>query len=315
MTQSRRALIALRERARAYERSFEAVHALEREWYALEERTTDVALELLARWTAAHLERTGARGFVVGVSGGVDSTLTAIVMQRAAPDACLALWLPAGGADPEDEACARDLTSALQIPLTTLDLAPMVEAGLRAARFDGDRERAVAVGNLAARVRQDMTYFVANTTGRLVLGTSDYDEAFIGYGCKGSASDVSPICGLHKDEVRALIRCALTPVDEALAERLAARPASPGYWPGQRAEDELGMSYARVASALDVLLPSCTLHPERGLFPQRASAVRAAIDAGADPDDLLAVADRITENLHKTMASPSLWREPEAADE
>jgi NAD+ synthase len=303
-----RVLQALRARVREAEARYAPIREIERAWYALDDRTGEAALELLARWTAAHVERTGAKGLVVGVSGGVDSTLAAIVMQRAVGERGVGYLLPARSAA-EDEDDGRALLEALGVEARTFELTGVVEACLAAmSTTDADP---MAVGNLASRIRNAVLYFEASRQGKLVLGTADLDETWIGYGCKGAAADLSPIVGLHKHEVRALVHRALAPVDEALADRLAGRPATPGYYPGHDAEAELGMSYVDIAAALDALVPACALSLEGGVEPVDSLALRAEMKRGAlDGDTVLKVAELMERALHKTTASPALFRAP-----
>jgi NAD+ synthase len=304
----------LRARAEAYSDAFHSAREFESAYQALKNRGDGRALDLLVNWTRSHLQRIGARGLLVGVSGGVDSSLCAWVMKKAAGDSCLGVILPAHS-DDADEKDAVQLLEALEIPRKRFDLSPVVDATLEALKGDeGEKEAtrdAMAVGNLGARLRTAVLYHLAAQMNYLVMGTSDLDETWIGYGCKGSASDISPLVGLHKEEVRMLVRLAYAPIDEALAHRLSQRPASPGYFPGQLAEEELGLSYARIGKGLDVILDSCEITPEGGVVPRRSARIRKALDSGeVKGQDLIRVAELITVNLHKTLSSPALWPDP-----
>jgi len=279
----------------------------------MKDRTSERALTLIAEWIAAQVERIGARGCVFGVSGGVDSSLVALLLHRARVPDTLAFIMPCGSA-PEDARDARRLCRALGIRTRTVDVAPMVEqiTGVM-SRARGPRQRLIA-GNLASRLRQDLLYYEANRSGRLVIGTGDLDETYVGYSSKGATADLFPITGLHKDEVRALLRRGLTPIDAALADQLSAKPASPGYWPGQEAEHELGLSYARIAAALDVIIGQCEI-TELGVVPFDEGALRQALsEREVAGEDVLRVAALLTQNHHKSFGSPALWRpEPCAA--
>jgi NAD+ synthase len=306
-------LQALRERSREARARYARIDEIEAEWALLEDRASERALELLVAWTRAHVERTGARGLVVGVSGGVDSTLAAIVMQRAVGERGAGYLMPARS-QPEDESDGRALLEALGVEHKALDLTGVVEACLRA--LEADEADAMAVGNLATRIRNAALYFIAAARGRLVLGTADLDETWIGYGCKGTIADLSPLVGLHKHEIRALVRRALAPVDADLAERLAGRPASPGYYAGHDAEDELGMRYADIAAAIDVLAPSCALSLDRGLEPVDSLELRLEMTrAKLSAEPVLRVATLIEGALHKTVPPPALHRDAGAYEE
>lgn len=297
---------ALLERLEAAERRRARVRAVERVWNELPDRTTAAALDVAARWIAAQVEAIGAAGCVFGASGGVDSSLVAVLLRRALPpERTLALILPCGGA-PEDEALARRLCEALGLPCRLVPIEDEVDALER--RFGGPAGDATVRGNLAARVRAAALYYEANRAGRLVVGTGDLDESYIGYSSKGTTSDLFPITGLHKDEVRALLRLGLAEHDPALAERLAGRPASPGFFPGQSAEREIGIAYGRLAAALDVVIAHCAIE-EGGVVPRDPDAIEAALGEGkTSAEDLLRVVDLIAKNYHKAFGSPALWR-------
>lgn len=298
-------LEALIERIEDAERRRAPARAVERVWGELADRTTPEALAVVARWMAAQLEGIGAKGFVFGASGGVDSSLVAVLVARAAREGSLALILPCGS-DPEDEADARALLDALGLAYRVVPIEPAVEAMERTA--GGGSGDALVRGNLAARVRATLLYHEANRSGRLVVGTGDLDESYIGYSTKGTTADLFPITGLHKDEVRALLRAGLADVDAALGERLAGRPASPGFWRGQDAEAEIGLPYARLAAALDVLIACCSIE-DVGIIPKSPEALREALEAGTvTTSEILAVADLIKRNYHKSFGSPALWR-------
>ncbi|MBI2266241.1 MAG: hypothetical protein HYU64_13915 [Armatimonadetes bacterium] len=84
---------------------------------------------------------------------------------------------------------------------------------------------------------------------------------------KGTTADMFPISGLHKGEIRALLRTSLLPLDAEFAEYLSSKPATPCYWIGLKAEDELGLSYDKIGQVLDVVISGCNIQ-ETGIFPQ-----------------------------------------------
>ncbi|MEW6279713.1 MAG: NAD(+) synthase [Candidatus Eremiobacterota bacterium] len=300
-------LVELLERLRKTERRFEKVRQVEQAWWALPTRDTREALDLAAAWLAAHLERIDARGFVVGVSGGVDSSLAAVLCQQAAPGRCQALLMPCHS-DPDDESDGRRLLEALGMAYRVIPLEESVQQLLGLAVPEPDSVSPLVRGNLVSRLRASLLYLEANRTGSLVVGTGDMDEAYIGYTCKGTTADLFPITGLHKEEVRTLLRVALGDLDPSLAERLASRPASPGYWQGQRAEDELGLGYAQLGAALELLVQHCDIQ-EGGAFPRDPEAFVQDLQVrSVPPADVLRLVDLIAANYHKSFGSPSLYR-------
>lgn len=294
-------------RAQRTRQSLARVHAVEARWNALKDRTGPEALDTVAAWIAAHVDRIGAKGCVLGASGGVDSTLVAILLARAVPGRCRALILPCGG-DARDEADARALLDLLGIPFSVRPMDGPADA-LMALMGDrpGKKTRALR-GNLVSRLRGALLYYEANKHGLLVAGTGNIDETYVGYSSKGTTADLFPITGLHKVEVRALVHTALAPLDRALAKRLSTRTATPGWWKGQRAEEELGIPYAHIGPALDLIVERCAITAE-GVVPRDPRALTAALRARAVPGEhVLAVTDLLMRNHHKAFGSPALWR-------
>ena len=302
-------LESLLERTIAQEKRFEEVRRLEARWEQLPCLDGEEAFSLVASWIAAQCDRIGARGCVFGASGGVDSSLVAVLLHRALPTRSHAIIMPCHSSS-EDKVDARRLLDVLRIPFDVVSLDAPVDALLALAPppMDGAPSHAMVRGNLASRLRTALLYQHANRTGSLVVGTGDFDETYIGYSCKGTTADLFPITGLHKDEVRRLLRIGLEPLAPELAERLCGRPASPGYWPGQDAEQEIGLTYGALGTALDIIVAHCDITASH-VFPRDPEAfLEAVADSGLDEATLLRAADLVARNYHKSFGSPALWR-------
>lgn len=276
-----------------------------RRFRALGRYDTLEALEEIVSWTRARLAYAKAKGAVFGVSGGVDSTLTACVLARAAPGRVTAFVLPCGSRA-QDERDARALCAVLEIPVRKIDLQPAF-AAVQAA-FSRSPRGSNAEGNLKTRLRTMALFHEAAVRGALFVGTGDLDEGYVGYYTKGSGSDLAPIASLHKDEVRRLVRVALGKKAPALARRLSRKPADAGLT-GRLAEDELGVSYPEIARALEVVFESCSVF-EGGLVPRDAGLFAAAFErSGLTEGAFLRVADRVYGARHKAFGAPVLWRD------
>lgn len=193
---------------------------------------------LIESFIAHQVETSGRKGVVLGLSGGVDSALVAKLCAAAlGPKRVLALGLPEGkrGADLADaEAYAKDLG----IGFRSMDISPFVaalDAGLRPRKADR-----IARGNLRARVRMVVLYYVSNTENRLVMGTGNKSELLCGYFSRwgDGGVDFLPIGDLYKTQVRAMARHLGVP------DRIVDKVPTAGLWPGQTDEGELGISYA-----------------------------------------------------------------------
>jgi NAD+ synthase len=195
----------------------------------------------IAAWMQGKLGEAGARGYVVGLSGGIDSATTAALAVRAARDEVLAVWMPCHSV-PDDEHCARMVAHALGLELTTVDLCAPYDALLAALPSGTDMARA----NLKPRLRMSTLYYLAQSHNYLVAGTGNKPELMVGYFTKygDGGVDVEPLGQLYKHEVRAL--AAVLDVPQPIIDRAP----SPGLWPGQTDEGEMGITYAEIDAVL-----------------------------------------------------------------
>ncbi|PSQ15148.1 NAD(+) synthetase [Halobacteriales archaeon QS_8_69_26] len=184
------------------------------------------------------VDRAGADGAVVGLSGGIDSSLTAfLAVEALGPESVHGLVMPGEVSDEDNMSDAEAVAVELGIDHDELAVDPVVDAVLSAyPDAQGDR---VAVGNARARVRAVFNYLVANHEDRVVLGTGNRSEALVGYYTKygDGAVDCHPIGNLYKTQVRQLARLVGVP------DRIVEKPPTAGLWEGQTDEDELGMDY------------------------------------------------------------------------
>jgi NAD+ synthase len=198
------------------------------------------AAEHLVTWLRARADEAGAVGAVIAVSGGVDSAAAAALCVRAFPEATLGVLLPCHSL-PQDAADAERVCRAIGIPYTTVSLDAAYDAlvaALRATPHFADHPMALA--NLKPRLRMTALYYFANRMNRLVVGTGNRSEAYVGYFTKygDGGVDVLPLAGLVKVEVRALAAHLGIPDD------VITRTPSAGLWPGQTDEGEMGLTYA-----------------------------------------------------------------------
>lgn len=209
----------------------------------------------VARWMRQQLAPTGARGFVVGLSGGLDSAVVARLAQLAAPGAALGVIMPCHS-DPQDEQDAALVAAHLSLPTVRADLSAgydalvaEAQAALQAVPQEmrdarpPDRSRGrVPLANIKPRLRMHTLYFIANSVNYLVAGTGNRSEIAVGYFTKygDGGVDLLPIGHLVKAQVRRLAR------DLNIPEAIIDRTPSAGLWLGQTDEEEMGFSYAEL---------------------------------------------------------------------
>ncbi len=204
--------------------------------------------EAIAAWLGERASATGARGFVVGLSGGVDSALVAKLCQMAMPHHVVGVTLPCYS-HPQDQADARLVARTFGIPVVNVDLGSTFDAmtGALADAVKGlpkqvdvvDIKQQMPEANIKPRLRMASLYFVANSLNYLVAGTGNRSEIVLGYYTKygDGGVDLLPIGGLLKSEVRAMARALGIP------SSVVDKVPTAGLWMGQTDEAEMGFTY------------------------------------------------------------------------
>jgi len=222
----------------------------------------------IAQWMAERVRAAGARGIVVGLSGGVDSSVVAVLAQRAVGENVLGVLMPCHS-QPVDGEYARLLADAFHIQTITVDLGPAYDA-LIAALPPGSE---LAQANLKPRLRMATLYFLANARNYLVAGTGNKSELMVGYFTKwgDGGCDLLPLGGLYKTHVWDLA-CEL-----GIPEEIISRPPTAGLWPGQTDEGEMGITYAE----LDATLAAIERGDTSSCDPATLSKVQTMVERSA----------------------------------
>lgn len=213
--------------------------------------------ERIAAWLRAQAEAASARGFIVGMSGGIDSAVVARLCQLAAPGRVLGVIMPCYS-NPQDEADAVLAAEASGLPVTRVDLASAYDAillDITAASAEGARHGfatdaarvKLSHANIKPRLRMTTLYTMGTAAGLLVVGTGNRSEIAIGYYTKygDGGVDLLPIGALVKREVRELA------AELGVPEPIITKPPSAGLWAGQTDEGEMGFTYEALERFLD----------------------------------------------------------------
>ncbi len=196
-----------------------------------------LVVELLASFLREEVGTAGLARAVVGLSGGIDSAVSAALAARAfGPAEVLAVMLPYRTSNPESEAHARLVVERLGIASRRIDISPMVDGYLERAS-DADARRR---GNVMARCRMTVLYDQSAEWRGLVIGTSNKTELLLGYSTQwgDSAHAVNPLGDLYKHQVFQLAR------HLELPEEVIEKAPSADLFVGQTDERDLGFSYA-----------------------------------------------------------------------
>ena len=249
----------------------------------------EYVVERIMSFIKSSVERSGTTGVVIGLSGGIDSSVTAVLAVKAlGKDGVTGLILPDSETTPiEDVQDARELAESLGISYFQLDIRDVFKAYGKTLPFYGEHFK-VANGNLRARIRMTILYYYANISNRLVCGTGDKSELLLGYYTKygDGGVDILPIADLYKTQVRELAR------KLGLPKKLCEKPSSPRLWPGQMAEDELGITYEEIDQILY-------------LYVELNKQVDEIIEeTGISLEKVRKVIERIHQNEHKRLPPP-----------
>ncbi|GAA0289974.1 NAD+ synthase [Halarchaeum salinum] len=232
------------------------------------------------------LAETGASGYVVGVSGGLDSAVgLRLAVDAVGPERVRGLVLPGAPSDPANMRDARELCESLGIDWAEESIESQV-AAVREGDVDLDERD---VGNVRARARMVRLYAAANARGLLVLGPDNRSEHLLGYFTKGGDGvvDVAPLCDLYKTEVVALAE------QLALDPRFVEKEPTAGLWAGQTDREELGAPYREIDPVLRCVV-------DDGLSVE-ATTARVEADRGT----VERLADLHESSAHKRRAAPT----------
>jgi NAD+ synthase len=191
--------------------------------------------------------QSGLDKIVIGISGGIDSSVTAALCCRAVGgERILGLTLPTRVTQPSDIRDATEFCRSLRIEHRVICIDPILDAY---RSMPGFVETPYLAGNLMARTRMTMLYYHANRDGRLVCGTSNRTEYLLGYCTKygDNAADLQPILHLYKTEIYDIAR------DLDIPAEIVKKVPSAGLWTGQSDEAEIGLAYPDIDAALRAL--------------------------------------------------------------
>jgi len=188
----------------------------------------------ISEWIRQKIKEAGAEGVVVGISGGVDSSVVASLAKKAVGEKVLGVIMPCHS-EPLDEKYAWLVAEKLKIKAERVVLDSLYD---RFSELLPSGKR-LALANLKARLRMATLYYFANNLDYLVVGTGNKSEISVGYFTKygDGGCDILPLGDLLKTEVRKLARVLELP------EEIINRVPSAGLWGGQTDEEEMGLRY------------------------------------------------------------------------
>ncbi len=204
-----------------------------------------VVHDLLARFLRDEVTSAGFNKVVIGVSGGVDSAVSATLAAEAlGAENVLGVIMPYRTSNPKSVEDAECLTRTIGIRSESIDISPMVDAYCEAHGVTDNLRR----GNIMARMRMIVLYDLSAREKALVVGTSNKTEILVGYGTQHGdlACALNPLGDLYKSQVWQLAE------ELSVPKQIIEKPPSADLWIGQTDEAEIGITYPE----LDALLYS-----------------------------------------------------------
>lgn len=201
--------------------------------------------EQLQNFLKTELEKTGLKRVTVGLSGGLDSAVVAVLCKEVFGDNMSAVLMPSQFSSQSSVDDAVELCEKFNIKYEIKSIAPMVEAYI--ANMDEDRLR---IGNFSARMRMSVLYDTSSRDASIVVGTSNKSELLLGYGTifGDIACAINPIGEIYKSDEFEFARYI------GVTEAILNKKPSADLWEGQSDEEELGYTYKEMDDVLKLLV-------------------------------------------------------------
>ncbi len=241
----------------------------------------------IIKFIKSKVDESKTDGIVVGLSGGIDSTLVAyLACEALGKDKVLGIVMPSTTTPTEDKIHGIEIAQHLGIAYKEIAIDSILNEFLSLTQID---ENNLAIGNLKARIRMSIIYYYANAKNYLVGGTGNKSEILIGYFTKhgDGACDIEPIGDLYKTDVYELSK--LLNVQQEIIEK----PPRAGLWANQTDEEEIGMDYY----LLDKILYLFTEKNEKN------TEIAQKLDISVDDVDM--IIDKIRRSEHKSKVPES----------
>lgn len=202
----------------------------------------ELITEYLQHFLDNEVRKTGINRVVLGLSGGLDSAVVAVLAQKVFKDDLLCVKMPSQYSSQNSLDDADELCLDFGINVITASIEPMLKV-YEEMNPDMDNLRK---GNLSSRLRMTTLFDISARENALVLGTSNKSELMLGYGTLYGdlSSAINPIGDLYKSEVYELAEYL------GVSKSIIKKPPSADLWDGQSDEADLGYTYAELDAVM-----------------------------------------------------------------
>ena len=204
----------------------------------------NIKLDLI-KFLKDEVEKTGLKKVTMGLSGGLDSAVVAILCKEAFGDNLNCVLMPSQFSSQSSTDHAIEVCEKFNIKYEIISIEPMVSGFIK--NMDEDRLR---IGNFSARMRMSVLYDVSSREKSIVVGTSNKSEILLGYGTifGDIACAINPIGQIYKSDEFEFARLLGVP------ESILNKAPSADLWEGQSDEEELGHSYKEIDDLLKAMI-------------------------------------------------------------
>lgn len=232
--------------------------------------------QYLSEFLSQEVRKTGLSKVVIGLSGGIDSAVVALLAHRVFGEDLLCVKMPSHYSSQSSLDDADELCKVFSLRSETHSIELMLRS------YENSAMSPLRVGNLSARLRMVTLFDISARDGALVLGTSNKSELMLGYGTLYGdlASALNPIGDLYKTEIFELARYLGVP------DSIIDKPPSADLWAGQSDEAEIGYPY----SELDRVLKR---------YVEERHTREEMIEGGENPELVDMIINRIYKNQFK----------------